>query len=444
MVHSTPLVLFIGPEASLYKKCCDYLSLNGFKCVIADTLQSGRLHLEEDPVDAVIVDCIQSDGDILTWISNQKLLFPNIPVLVTASANELATAVQATIEGADNFLSKPFEYKQLTTIITKLLEIRNLRKQKNIQQRLLKTEVPCFGSSDTIKKVLEYTKLAAENDTVILLQGETGTGKGVFARWIHKNSQRSSNAFIELNCSSLKGDLLKSELFGHAKGAFTSALKEREGLIEVADGGTLFLDEIGDMDLDVQTQLLKTIEEKSFRHIGENKIRKSDFRLICATNRDLLKETGMGTFRRDLYFRICVFPVFIPPIRERKSDIKEMVEYFLTQFGYQYLPVSKELVSQLSMYDWPGNIRELRNMVERALLLAQGSRLDVAHFPGLSATHVSTADIEEHDNLELMMYHHVKKVVAKYNGDKNIAARALGISLSSLYRHLNKNLTDIL
>lgn len=444
MVHSTPLVLFIGLEASLYKKCSVYLSRNGFKCVNADTLQSGARHLDDAPVDAVIVDCIQSDGDILTWISNKKLIFPNIPIIVTASADDVATAVQATIEGADNFLSKPFEHKQLKTIISKLLEIRNLRKQKNIQERLLKTEVPCFGSSDTIKKVLGYTKLAAENDTVVLLQGETGTGKGVFARWVHNNSPRSNSAFIELNCSSLKGDLLKSELFGHAKGAFTSALKEREGLIEVADGGTLFLDEIGDMDLDVQAQLLKTIEEKSFRRIGENKIRKSDFRLICATNRDLLKETGKGTFRRDLYFRICVFPVFIPPVRERKSDIRELVEYFLTQFGYQHLPVSTELVSQLSMYDWPGNIREIRNMVERALLLAQGSRLAPAHFPGLSGAQVSTADIEEHDNLALMMYHHVKKVVTKFNGDKNLAARALGISLSSLYRHLNKNLSDIM
>lgn len=439
MLHFTPLILFIGPNGTTYKEYGNYLSDNGFNAVVADTLQNGSQHLEDDPVDAVIIDCTQTDGNILHWISQKKLLYPEIPIIVTAEVKELDIAVQATIDGADNFLSEPFENEQLKKVLIKLLEIRTLRKQQNVQKRLLKTEVPCFGSSDAILKVLSYAKLAAENDTVILLQGETGTGKGVFARWIHENSRRCDGAFIELNCSSLKGELLKSELFGHSKGAFTSALKEREGLIEVADGGTLFLDEIGDMDLEVQAQLLKTIEEKSFRRIGENRIRKSDFRLLCATNCDLLRATGNGTFRRDLYFRICVFPVYIPPIRERKGDIKELVEYFLKQFGYRHFPVSELVLSSLLAYDWPGNIRELRNMIERALLLAQGTPLDTEHFPGLVQFRDNDDDMRQRDNLAVIMYQHVKKVVVKYNGDKKRAARALGISLSSLYRHLNKN-----
>jgi transcriptional regulator with PAS, ATPase and Fis domain len=289
---------------------------------------------------------------------------------------------------------------------------------------------------------MEHASVAAANDTVVLILGETGTGKGVLARWIHSRSERKAEAFVEVNCSSLKGELLRSELFGHTKGAFTSAIKDREGLIEVADGGTLFLDEIGDMDMEVQTQLLKTIEEKSFRRIGENQVRKSDFRLICATNRDLLKETETGRFRNDLYYRICVFPVRMPSLRERKEDIPGLCEQVLKEFDYSHLPVSKGVLQLIENYPWPGNIRELRNMLERACLLARGQEILPEHFPGLNVRPAAVVqgggDGVSLVNLDEMEKVHIKKVLEHCGGDKYKASEVLGISLSSLYRKLSK------
>jgi two-component system NtrC family response regulator len=199
-------------------------------------------------------------------------------------------------------------------LLERCIELAAVRKRDRIQQRQHNQASPYFGKSMTTKKMLELSKIAAKSDTVVLLEGETGTGNGILARWIHYNSERKSEPFIEVNCSILKGELLRSELFGHVRGAFTSAVKDREGLIELANGGTLFLDEISDMDLAAQAQLLKAIEERSFRRIGENALRKSDFRLLCATNRDLKVETK--EFRRDLYYRINVFPIKLLPLRE--------------------------------------------------------------------------------------------------------------------------------
>ena len=329
----------------------------------------------------------------------------------------------------------------LLASLEKSLEIGSLRKQALVQNRLVKQEDPYFGSSHAVSEILEHASVAAANDTVVLILGETGTGKGVLARWIHNHGERKGEAFVELNCSSLKGELLRSELFGHVKGSFTSSIKDREGLIEVADGGTLFLDEIGDMDMEVQTQLLKTIEERSFRRIGENQLRKSDFRLICATNKDLLKETESGRFRNDLYYRICVFPIRMPSLRERKEDIPGLGEQLLKSFDYSHLPLSPEVVHMLTGYAWPGNIRELRNMLERACLLSRGQDLAAAHFPGLglqAAAHVSGGDGASLVSLDEMEKGHILKVLEHCKGDKYKASEVLGLSLLSLYRKLAK------
>jgi transcriptional regulator with PAS, ATPase and Fis domain len=280
--------------------------------------------------------------------------------------------------------------------------------------------------------MLELSKIAAKSDTVVLLEGETGTGKGILARWIHYNSERKSEPFIEVNCSILKGELLRSELFGHVRGAFTSAVTDREGLIELANGGTLFLDEIGDMDLAAQAQLLKTIEERSFRRIGENTLRKSDFRLLCATNHDLKTETK--EFRRDLYYRINVFPIKLLPLRERKEETSGLCEYFLANAGYEHLPLSPDVLQLLTDYPWPGNTRELKNMLERALLLAQGEILTANYFPDLSPKFEG----ERPEKLEGLEDKHIVQVLEKFNGNKSKTCEALGISISSLYRRLSK------
>ncbi|HMD69317.1 MAG TPA: sigma-54 dependent transcriptional regulator [Chitinivibrionales bacterium] len=434
------LLLVEDDEAALfgYER---YLSKNGFETRSAASLADAKNSVAQYRFDAIVLDLKLPDGYALDWLPELKQGYPHLPVIVITGSSDIPTAVKATKNGAEDFLTKPVEMTDLLSSLQKALEIGSLRKLALVQNRLVKQDEPYFGTSPAITEAMEHAAVAAANDTVVLILGETGTGKGVLAKWIHNQSDRKSEAFVEVNCSSLKGELLRSELFGHVKGAFTSSIKDREGLIEVADGGTLFLDEIGDMDMEVQTQLLKTIEEKSFRRIGENNLRKSDFRLICATNRDLLKETESGRFRNDLYYRICVFPVCLPALRERKEDVPELCERILRSFDYPHLPLSTPVVQLLTGYAWPGNIRELRNMLERAFLLARGQEITPAHFPGLSAggspqpqgdRGVSLVTLEDMEML------HIKGVLDKCAGDKYKASEILGISLSSLYRKLTK------
>jgi DNA-binding NtrC family response regulator len=435
------LLLVDDDEAALFGYV-HYLEKSGYATKSVSSLLDAKKAVTSDRFDAIMLDLKLPDGNSIDWLPDLKREYPMLPVIVITGSSDIPTAVKATKSGAEDFLTKPVEMEDLVASLRKSLEIGSLRKQALVQNRLVKQSSQFFGSSKAISEVLEQATVAAANDTVVLLLGETGTGKGVLARWIHDQSERKAEAFVEVNCSSLKGELLRSELFGHIKGSFTSSIKDREGLIEVADGGTLFLDEIGDMDVEVQAQLLKTIEERSFRRIGENHLRKSDFRLICATNRDLLKETENGRFRSDLYYRVCVFPVRMPPLRERKEDIPGLCEHILNGFDYAYLPLSKDVVRLLTAYPWPGNIRELRNMLERASLLARGQEITPAHFPGLSSGQIAIPQNENGfllANLDEMETIHIRKVLEHCGGDKQKASELLGISLSSLYRKLAKN-----
>ena len=442
MIQKRPRLLVVEDDEAASFAYERFLTNAGFETKMAMTLHEASRVIETEFFDAALLDLKLPDGNALQWLPRFKKIHPHTPVIVITGMNDIPTAVQATKNGAENFLTKPVEMQDLRAAINKCLELEILRKREMVQQRLATKEEPFFGRSDAMADLMENARVAADNDSVILLLGETGVGKGVLARWIHDNSQRQSEAFVELNCSSLKGELLRSELFGHVKGAFTSAIKDREGLIEVADGGTLFLDEIGDMDAEVQAQLLKTLEERSFRRIGENLVRKSDFRLICATNRDLQKEIEAKRFRNDLYYRICVFPISIPPLQKRVEDIPGLAEHFLTGFGYSEFPLAADVIALLEGYAWPGNVRELRNMLERALLLARGKTLSTSHFPGLEVITPPRAVLPDDQDLNVLHsdieHAHILKVIKKYKGDKVKASKALGISLSSLYRKINR------
>jgi DNA-binding NtrC family response regulator len=440
-MRNQKLLLVEDDEAALfgYER---YLAESGYVTKSATSISDAKNAVLADRFDAVVLDLKLPDGNSMDWLPQLKKEYPTLPVIIITGSNDIPTAVKATKNGAEDFLTKPVEMDDFLASLRKSLEIGSLRKLALVQNRLVKQGVQYFGSSKAISEVLEHATVAAANDTVVLLLGETGTGKGVLARWIHEQSERKAEAFVEVNCSSLRGELLRSELFGHVKGSFTSSIKDREGLIEVADGGALFLDEIGDMDLEVQAQLLKTIEERSFRRIGENHLRRSDFRLICATNRDLLKETESGKFRSDLYYRVCVFPVRLPSLREREDDIPGLCEHILTSLGYAHLPLSGEVTRILTGYPWPGNIRELRNMLERATLLARGQEITPAHFPGLSVEPSVAAPQENADtplvNIDEMEKMHIKNVLERCGGDKHKASEILGLSVSSLYRKLAK------
>ncbi|HUU28972.1 MAG TPA: sigma 54-interacting transcriptional regulator [archaeon] len=332
---------------------------------------------------------------------------------------------------------------QLTTTVRRDKKGRIWGYQSNItditeRKRLAPKLRPCFGSSPMMTKVMELASLAAETDTTISLMGETGTGKGVLAQWIHDHSNRRYRSFVAINCSSLKGEMLASELFGHTRGAYTSAVQERRGLIQIADGGTLFLDEISNMSLSVQAEFLKVIEEKQYRRLGEDKTRKSDFRLICSTNKDLFEETRQERFRQDLYFRIHVFPIYIPPLKKILTDLPGLVWHILGLFGASHLEISPEVMKLLATYSWPGNIRELRNVLERAVLLAKGSTLSTEHFPGLGSLSLLTELYENKWDLKCAEKSHIIEVINRCDGDKTKAAKALGISRATIYRKLGK------
>lgn len=433
-----PKVLLVEDDETTLLGYSKYLSVKGYFIKTANSLANARQLLAAENFDAVLLDLKLPDGCSLHLIKEICLSSERTAIIVISGMSDISTAVEAMQYGAFNFLTKPVEMETLELSLQNSLQVEELKRREQIHKRLL-PESPraYFGTSPQIEKTVEYARLAAMNESVVLLLGETGTGKGVLARWIHEHSSRRNGNYVELNCSSLRGEILRSELYGHAKGAFTSAIKDRDGLVEIADGGTLFLDEIGDMDAEVQAELLKTIEERTFRRIGENKTRSSNFRLICATNRDLKQAAIKGEFRSDLYYRICVFPIELPALRDRRKDIPGLLTHILSGFGYDKFPLDNSIVELLSRYYWPGNIRELRNMVERALLLSQNKPISVEHFPGLQNIADSAFVQEQPDqwNLEQLEKKHILRAL-KHFSDKNEASKALGISLSSLYRKL--------
>lgn len=432
-------ILLIDDEEAIQFAFTKYLGKSGYEIMTAFTLAQARMALAQKSFDIVLLDLSLPDGNGLDMIAEIRQSQADVALVVITGRGDVPLAVKAMQLGADNFLTKPADMEELEVYLRKSIELKGLRRHETARKLMDKKPEPFFGNGAAMKKVMEFANVAAGKDSALIIHGETGTGKGVLARWIHEHSARSAQAFVEVNCSALKGDLLNSELFGHAKGAFTSAHQERPGLLEVADGGTLFLDEIGDMDLAVQAQFLKVIEEKQYRRLGEVKLRHSDFRLICATNRDLLKETKQGRFRLDLYYRINVFPIYIPTLRERAEDLEGLIKYLLFALTYSEHQIPNDVISLLRSYRWPGNIRELKNVLERAILLTQGNRLEARHFTGLEqSSQDSDEPTADSESIGAAEGTHIKSILVQYNGDTVAAAEALGISRPTLYRKIKK------
>ena len=434
-----PSVLLVDDEPSILYGYTRYLENLGYKPTEAGSLSEARKKFSAQSFDAVILDMMLPDGNSIDLIEEIKESSMHTAVVVVTGKGNIEVAVDAMRRGADNFLTKPIDLGELNVFLTRCIELSTLRKREFNRLRLLKKFEPCFGVSLAMEKVMELSRVAASNDSPLLIQGETGSGKGVLARWVHDNSSLSSATFVDVNCSALHGELLASELFGHARGAFTSAVKERQGLVEVANGGTLFLDEIGDMDISVQAQFLKVIEEKTYRRLGETSSRRSVFRLICATNRDLREETKKGRFRDDLYFRINVFPVTVPPLRDRPEDLADLVEYMLGLLGSSEKTVHDDVMELLVAYGWPGNVRELKNMLERAHIISRGRELLPEHFPGLcpAPTRMPPAAARTKAHLE-GEDKRVMDTLERADYDMREAASSLGISRATLYRRLKK------
>jgi DNA-binding NtrC family response regulator len=426
-----PSILILDDEPAVRASFSLYLTRKGFAVAEAGTLAEARQAMMAQSVDGLLLDVRLPDGSGLDWIREVRDAQPGTAIVVMTGIGDIPMAVQAMREGADHFVTKPVNMTDLEVFLRKSLELGGLRRRSRAVRRLAKKAAPFFGDCAAARALAEQARLALQHDAPVLLQGETGSGKGVLARWIHEHGAREGMPFVEVSCAGLPRDLLASELFGHTRGAFTSAVTDKDGLLDVADGGTLFLDEIGELDGPLQSQFLTVLEEKRYRRLGEVRERRSEFRLICATSRVLSEEVASARFRPDLFFRINVLPITVPPLRDRVHDMPALLAHLLDVLGASATEVAPDVVPFLQGYPWPGNIRELSNTLERALLLAGRSRLQRSHFAWLQPPSAAPATGVRDDELARF-----EQAVRDHGGNVESAARALGLSRATLYRRL--------
>jgi DNA-binding NtrC family response regulator len=352
--------------------------------------------------------------------------------------------VQAVKEGADHFLTKPIELPALQVILDRVIEQQHSRRKEiAVRSRQDHDEIdPFAGESPAVRQLRDEARRVLSSDSAILIQGETGAGKGVLARWLHRNGPRADEAFVDVSCATFSREFLETELFGHEKGAFTGAAVAKPGLLEVAHRGTVFLDEIGDVELQIQPKLLKVLEEKRFRRLGDVRDRSVDVRLVAATHHDLKEQVREKKFRSDLYFRISSIPLVVPPLRERAADIPLLAEQLLAGFasdlGRAEVHLSKDAVAALQSYPWPGNVRELRNVLERAVLLSDGATLERRDLRFEMPSAASSGGWDTRLTLEELERQHIEKVLVEEHGKVEVAARRLGIPRSSLYQKIKR------
>ena len=419
-----------------------FLQTQNFEVEAVDSCERAQGAFALNRPDLVIIDYMLPDGNALQIMPWFKATDSSVPILLLTGHATIDLAVRAIKEGADQFLTKPVELPALMVLIERILENERNRKNRIVGESREAREAlnPFLGVSPTIRDFELQVRKVLHSDSPVLLHGETGTGKGVLAKWLHQNGPRSGEAFVDLNCAGLTREFLETELFGHEKGAFTGAVQMKRGLLEVAHKGTAFLDEIGDVDLQIQPKLLKVLEEKRFRRVGDVKDKVVDIRLIAATHHDLSQAAAEGRFRSDLYFRINTIPLTIPSLRSRPEDIPLLAEYFLRLHapGKPELRFSNDAVRALRNYSWPGNIRELRNVIERAVLLADAPVLDVDLLRFESTVATTRAGMDTSLTLEDMEKLHIERVLQEEHGKVEPAARRLGIPRSSLYQKIKR------
>jgi len=420
----------------------EFLAAKGYETEEAASCEEALEAFRAAPPDVVVTDYRLPDANALQLLPRLKAIDDGVPVVILTGHASIDLAVKAIKEGAEQFLTKPVELPSLLVVLERLLEgRRNRRKQAAVRPRRGEID-PFLGTSAAIRSLAEEARRALGTESPVLIQGETGSGKGVLARWLHQNSARREEPFVDLNCAALSRELLESELFGHEKGAFTGAVAAKQGLLEVAHRGSVFLDEIGDMDPAIQPKLLKVLEEKRFRRVGDVRDRQVDVRLIAATHQDLGTLVRERRFRSDLYFRVTTIPLRVPPLRERPEDILPLGEQLLgglaEDLGRPGARLAEDARRALLAYSWPGNVRELRNVLERGLLLADGGsitravlRFDLAldAEPDTDQTQLTLAEVERR---------HIERVVRQEGGHVGRAAARLGVPRSSLYQRLKK------
>jgi len=438
-------VLVIDDEPGVRFGIRDFLEQQGYEIQEADSCEDAQHLFRTIRPDIVIADYMLPDGTALDLLPRLKEIDSDIPLLVLTAHGSIDLAVRAIKEGAEQFLTKPLELPALAVILTRLLQKqRNHHKQLASKTRQIRQFIdPFIGTSSAIKALADQARKILTTESPVLILGETGSGKGVLAKWLHENSSRADEAFVDLNCAGLSRELLETELFGHEKGAFTSATASKQGLFEVAHRGTIFLDEVGDVDLQIQPKLLKVLEEKRFRRVGDVRDRQVDVRLIAATHQDMGQLVREKKFRDDLYFRISTIPLSFPSLRDRKEDIPTLAQYLLTKvstdLGRSEVSLDDECVRALQEYSWPGNVRELRNVIERAVFLSEEKTIGLRdlHFDGHAS--VSTPFFDSRLTLIELERQHIERVLNEEGGRVEKAAKRLGIPRSSLYQKIKKH-----
>jgi DNA-binding NtrC family response regulator len=435
-------VLIVEDEANLRFSIRRFFEHRGYQVSEAASVEAARACLRAQLPDIVLLDYRLPDGDGLEVLRSLKLLAPGVPALILTGHGSIELAVAAIKEGAHQFLTKPFKLDVLAVMVERLLEReRALRASQGTRRQRSQSKLdPFLGDSELIGRLREQAVRVAQSRVPVLIEGETGSGKGVVARWLHEQGPRAEENLVELNCAGLSKELLENELFGHEKGAFTGAAAAKAGLLEIAHRGTLFLDEIGDMSLAVQPRLLKVIEEQSFRRLGGVRERKVDVRLIAATHHDLAARAKEGRFRLDLLYRINAICLVVPNLQERGPDLIHLAKTLTERLGREIdrprVSLSADAEAALLAHDWPGNVRELRNVLERALLFATSPTLEASDL-GL-ATPPSVDDTSPL-TLKQSIRQTLENALAAHGHDVALAAAQLDVSRSALYKMIRRH-----
>ena len=456
-------LLVVDDEQSIRRLCMTIGTALGFSCTEAESVEAALPRLETDTPDLVLTDLKLPTQTGVALLKQTKAMLPRTEVAIMTGHGSIESAVDAMKLGAYDYIEKPFRVEKMRMLLQRMAEKVRLVTENQFLRERVNTEENLdgiIGTSANIQDVLRMISRLKDTRTPVLVSGESGTGKELVARAIHFRGALAKTAFVAVDCGSLVPTLMESELFGYEKGAFTGAMKTKAGLFQAANGGTIFLDEIGELPLEMQAKLLRVLQEKEVRRVGCNERVKIDVRVIAASNRDLEAAYRDGTFRKDLFFRLNVISVHLPPLRERESDIRALVKYFLDKFcAEKMVRVSNAALRCLEQYDWPGNIRELENCIQRAVTLRNQDVIDVYDLPpairspraiaskiteplALSAPRsnsnsalmadLGTSDLED---LERMT---IKRVFEEVNGDKTLAGKILGISRATLYRKLKR------
>ncbi|RXK82944.1 sigma-54-dependent transcriptional regulator [Filimonas effusa] len=438
-------VLIIDDEEKLRNLLSRILRSEGFEVQEAGDGKSALKKVAQSHFDAILCDVKLPDTSGVALVQQLKQASPVTEIILLTAYGNIADGVQAIKNGAFDYITKGDDNEKILPLLHRAIEKSQLQKRVQELEKRVGNKFSfdaVIGKSKAIKEAIALAEKVTPLDTAVLLTGETGTGKEVFAQAIHQASPRSGKSFVALNCSTFSKEILESELFGHKQGAFTGALKDQKGLIEEASGGTLFLDEIGEMPLELQAKLLRVLENNEFIRLGDTKPTKANFRLIAATNRDLKKESEAQRFRPDLYFRLNIFEIHLPPLRERVKDIPALATFFADLFAgktnKKTFQLTGEFLEKLQAYPWPGNIRELKNSIERAVILASGTELTGELLPADMQTPVLHTNGLSAFNLASIEKLHIQRVLNHTRNNKAEAARLLNIGLATLYRKIEE------